>query len=72
METNGFGVVIKLFIDTKSVIGYIGENFMKHGCLLDFSSNSNSEKHHEKILFYSVINYSYFWTDFCCRKSIAK
>lgn len=37
METNGFGVVIKLFIDTKSVIGYIGENFMKHGCLFNFN-----------------------------------
>ena len=37
METNGFGVVIKLFIDTKSVIGYIGEKFMKHGCLFNFN-----------------------------------
>lgn len=37
METNGFGVVIKLFIDTKSVIGYIGENFMKHGYLFNFN-----------------------------------
>lgn len=27
----------KMFIDTKSVIGYIGENFMKHGCLFNFN-----------------------------------
>ena len=65
MGTNRFGIVTKLFIDTKSVIGYIGENFMKHGCLFNFNRQA-------QIGFYSVINYSYFWTDFCWRKSIAK
>lgn len=37
MGTNRFGIVTKLFIDTKSVIGYIGGNFMKYGCLFNFN-----------------------------------